>query len=182
MTAASRAGPAREPPGVEHLAGGDGPGVCVEKSLRHDGGGLPDRVDLIRGQQGQPLRLGSELADPGRGIGLAAEHGLQVVAALGQGSIQQSSRRMVIRRRRLGQEPAAQHRGRGREDAPEPFRLPRVTVEQRLGRGQAGTDQPGHRRCGIQAGIEERGQCRPGLGGQHGRAAFPEGGGRTRRH
>ena len=55
-----------------------------------------------------------------------------------------------------------------------------VTVEQRPGRGQAGTDQPGHRRCGIQSGIEERGQCRPGLGRQNSRAAFPEGGGRTR--
>ena len=79
------------PARVEHLPGGDGPGVCVEKSLRDHGGGLPHRLDLFRGQHSHPFGVWPELADLGRGIAITAEHGVQVRAALGQGGIQESS-------------------------------------------------------------------------------------------
>ena len=77
------------PAGVEHLPGGDGPGVRVEQGLRDHGGGLPDRLDLFGGQDGHPLGVRPELADLGVPVTIALEDGRQVRPALDQGRIEE---------------------------------------------------------------------------------------------
>ena len=160
-------GQLRRPAGVEHLPGGDGPGVGVEKSLRYDGGGLPDRVDLIRGQHEPAVPRRARTGRPG-----PPDRSCRRVRPPGWG-------RTGPGRHPAGQPRDRSPRGQARPGArlqstaaaagtaPHSCSAVRRSPSMPAGLcGQPAADQRGHAGRGIQPGIEERGQRWPGLGGK----------------
>ena len=85
------------PARVEHLPGCDGSGVCVEKSLRDHGCGLPHRLNLFRGKHSHPFGVWPELADLGGRVAITAEQGVQIRATLVHRRIKQGSRAVLVR-------------------------------------------------------------------------------------
>jgi hypothetical protein len=134
---------------------------------------------LFNREHSHPFGVWPELADLGGRISLTIENSVQVRTALGQGGVHEGCWRILAGIAALGQHSAAEHCGRSRDDAPQPFACSWVIVDHRSCRGEPGTNQADDTRCRIKAGIEKRHYRGARLMSKHCRTALAEADGRA---